>query len=135
MLRKLWLRFRPAVLWEFPRGSWQYDVVVVLILAFIFLTPEELFNDRPSQPVVQEIEHAAEDARVFWVDPGALGRADPETADGHIRELLDSKWSGEVAIERIQPTTDLAGNVQAYLVFTRPVATDARPDAGAVVRE
>ena len=32
------------ILWDFKRGSWQYDVIVGLILAFIFLTPREVFR-------------------------------------------------------------------------------------------
>ena len=35
------------LLWDFPRGVWQYDVMVALILAFIFLTPREIFRDYP----------------------------------------------------------------------------------------
>jgi hypothetical protein len=32
------------LLWSFDRGTWQYDVIVGLILAFIFFTPRTLFN-------------------------------------------------------------------------------------------
>ena len=30
---------KKVVLWNYKRTSWQYDVICVLILAFIFLTP------------------------------------------------------------------------------------------------
>src|ERR1035438_1611358 len=29
------------ILWEYPRASWQYDVIVAIILAFVFLTPRD----------------------------------------------------------------------------------------------
>ncbi len=35
------------ILWDYPRGSRQYDVMVGLILAFIFLTPRDFFRDQP----------------------------------------------------------------------------------------
>ncbi|MFN9754336.1 MAG: hypothetical protein ACK55L_02935 [bacterium] len=35
------------ILWDYPRASWQYDVVVLLIVAFIFFTPREWFRDQP----------------------------------------------------------------------------------------
>lgn len=35
------------VLWDYPRSSWQYEVMVSLILVFIFFTPKEVFRDQP----------------------------------------------------------------------------------------
>jgi hypothetical protein len=59
------------ILWEFPRASWQYDVMVGIILAFIFLTPRDLFRDQPRIPQASTIamlpsEHGSS---VYWVDP------------------------------------------------------------------
>jgi len=46
--------------WEFARTSWQYDIVVALILAFIFLTPKAFFKDQPrAVSVVQIPAHPA----------------------------------------------------------------------------
>jgi hypothetical protein len=39
--------FARLIFWDFPRASWPYDLVVAGILAFIFLTPREVFNDQP----------------------------------------------------------------------------------------
>ncbi|MEZ5363924.1 MAG: hypothetical protein R2748_16690 [Bryobacterales bacterium] len=59
MLKKLWAVLRPTVLWSHRRGSWQYDVICALILAFIFLTPRTFFGDQPRTPVAAEIEPSA----------------------------------------------------------------------------
>jgi hypothetical protein len=32
------------ILWDHERGSWQYDVFCLLIIAFIFLTPNSWFD-------------------------------------------------------------------------------------------
>ncbi len=120
MSGRFWSRLRPALFWEFPRGSWQYDIIVALILAFIFFTPAALFNDRPSEPVVQEVEHAGSDARVFWIDPGALDRANPEGASERLQHLLASHSGESLRIVSTEPATDDAGNIQAYLVFAEP---------------
>ena len=32
--------------WNYERGSWQYDVFCLLIIAFIFLTPKAWFNKK-----------------------------------------------------------------------------------------
>ncbi len=40
------------IFWDFPRASWQYDVVVALILIFIFATPHSFFHDQPRAATV-----------------------------------------------------------------------------------
>jgi hypothetical protein len=37
---------RKIVFWTYPRTSWQWDVLCVLILVFIFLTPKSWFDTR-----------------------------------------------------------------------------------------
>ncbi len=40
------------VLWDFARASWQWDVLCLLIICFIFLTPKTWYeNVKPSVPV------------------------------------------------------------------------------------
>ena len=119
MIAKLWARVRPAILWGYRRGSWQYDVIVILILVFIFLIPRSAFNDRPSAAVVQEVAAPSTDLRVFWVDPGALDRANPEEAAEHLEDLLrDSRGEG-LRIVRTEPALDAVGNVRGFLVYAK----------------
>jgi hypothetical protein len=33
-----------VILWDYERGTWQYDVFCLLIIAFIFLTPKPWFE-------------------------------------------------------------------------------------------
>src|SRR6266576_3860075 len=33
--------------WSYERGTWQYDVAVILILVFVLLTPRDWFRDLP----------------------------------------------------------------------------------------
>jgi hypothetical protein len=33
-------------LWDYARGTWQYDVLCLLIIAFIFLSPKAWFDKR-----------------------------------------------------------------------------------------
>jgi hypothetical protein len=33
--------------WTYPRGSLEYDIMVGIILAFIFFTPRHFFRDTP----------------------------------------------------------------------------------------
>ena len=40
---------KKAVFWTYPRTSWQWDVLCVLILVFIFLTPRGWFENSAYQ--------------------------------------------------------------------------------------
>ena len=33
--------------WSYERGTWQYDIAVILIVVFVLLTPRRLFHDQP----------------------------------------------------------------------------------------
>lgn len=35
---------RNIIDWNYERGSWQWDVLCILIMCFIFLTPKEWFD-------------------------------------------------------------------------------------------
>ncbi len=41
---KLLAALKSVLLWSYERGTWQYDVLCLVILAFIFLTPSYWFN-------------------------------------------------------------------------------------------
>lgn len=44
MIRK-WVRaISRVIFWTYPRGTWQYDILCLVILAFIFLTPRAVFD-------------------------------------------------------------------------------------------
>src|SRR5512141_1232231 len=44
----IWRTIRSYILWSHERGTIQYDVMVTLILLFVFLSPHWInFNDKP----------------------------------------------------------------------------------------
>ena len=42
----MWRAIKNSVLWNYGRTTWQYDVLCILILAFIFLTPKSWFGGK-----------------------------------------------------------------------------------------
>ena len=48
--------------WAYERGTWQYDLIVIAILAFIFLTPRSWFSDRPTLQMT-DLRHAPRNRR------------------------------------------------------------------------
>jgi len=50
--KRLWLPVTiiwQALFWTFERGTWQYDLMVIAILAFVWITPPELLGDPMAQ--------------------------------------------------------------------------------------
>ena len=45
-VRNVLLAIRNVLLWSYDRGTWQYDVLCLLIVATIFLVPGDYFGDR-----------------------------------------------------------------------------------------
>ncbi len=122
MFRRLWHAIRPAILWSYRRGSWQYDVIVVLILAFIFLTPSKFFNDQPRLPSVRQFGAMTDDqgTQVFLIEPFELDGTSEADQSGRLQELLRRRTGEDLHVIEARPTTDESGDVTAYLVYARP---------------
>jgi len=50
------------ILWDYQRGSWQYDVMCGLVLLFM-LAPHKWFRDQPRLQYASQISDG-----VFWID-------------------------------------------------------------------
>ncbi len=118
MLRALWHAVRPAIFWRHSRGSWQYDVIVALILLFIFATPRSWFRDQPRIPNPQQIVMLpSEGGRpVFWIDPDLIGETPPDQLEAKIRALLHKRTGATMIILKVEPARDEEGNLKGYLV-------------------
>jgi hypothetical protein len=88
--------------WNYSRTSWQWDVLCVLILAFIFLTPKSWFV---SHPPIQTATILASDL----VD----GKRDDAELERRAKEQFN-RVNGSVV--NIKPRTDSTGRVIAYEV-------------------
>ena len=108
------------VWWTSPRGSIHYDVVVTLILAFIFLTPHWVnFRDKPVERSPHQTEGVVQqegDGFLYKVDAAAV-KGD---SDADIRESLAriiEPVAGYVTIDRYEAVRDNKQNVVAYKVW------------------
>ena len=106
--------------WTSPRGSVRYDVMVTLILAFIFLTPLWVnFRDKPVERSPHQTEVVVQqegDGFLYKVDAAAV-KGD---SDADIRESLAriiEPVAGYVTIDRYEAVRDNKQNVVAYKVW------------------
>jgi|SRR5689334_21314739 hypothetical protein len=118
MLRKLWKAARPAVFWQYSRGSWQYDIIVGLILLFIFAPPRAWFRDQPRMPSPQQIIMLPSDTGhpVFWVDPQLVAGSAPGQLESRIQSLLQARTGRPLTIQKLEPARDEEGELKGYLI-------------------
>ena len=107
------------ILWDYPRASWQYDVMVGLILAFIFITPREFFNDRPKPDQIVQLP-VTQNLNVFWVEPKMLRDVAAADQPRHIERLLKSRHNRREAVVRLEPILGDESEVTGYMVYTKP---------------
>jgi hypothetical protein len=107
------------ILWEYPRASWQYDIIVAFILAFIFLTPREFFRDQPKASNIVRLP-AEHGAQVFWLEPELLS-AVPETQRGSsVERMLQSRFGRRHSVIRVEPIHGDEGETKGFMAFAKP---------------
>jgi len=118
--------FSRIFLWTYERGSWQYDLAVILILVFVFLTPGKWFHDQPQvgEPVSAAHVKLVTDSngeQTYRVDARIL--APPEETSllqkqlhNALQKTLPDLNSARFEISRIEPERDEQGAVIAYQV-------------------
>jgi len=105
------------IFWDFPRGSWQYDVIVGLILAFIFLTPRGWFRDQPRIPHVSVISVPLGE---FMVDPEFWsGTPEDQRMTKLTQEVRQRAGNSRLVVTSVEPIMDSEGELQYYIAHTR----------------
>jgi len=112
--------------WTYERGTWQYDLAVVLIVMFVLLTPSRWFHDQPQvglplNSTQVELISKSGPLEVYRVDARVL--APPERTPALQNDLHNALQKagpglrdGRFAIGKIEPLRDEQGNVVAYEV-------------------
>jgi hypothetical protein len=114
--------FKRFILWDFPRGGWQYDVMVGIIVAFIFLTPRDWFRDQPRVPNATGIAMLPSERGMFIIDKELLPDAEaaPEQQIEQATRALRSRLGTRVTVTRVEPIRTAEGELQGYILFSHP---------------
>lgn len=111
--------------WTYPRGSFHYDVMVTLILAFIFITPRLWdYGDKPatlsssSQPIL--LAGDGDHGLIITVQASdvVVGPAAPaRQVKRALRKAIEPVLGDAVFIERWEVTRDPNGNPVAWKIW------------------
>lgn len=104
------------IFWDFPRTSWQYDIVVLLILAFIFVTPRDVFKDQPrAMSVVRVPVHTS--AAAFWIEADLLTAAGHDARMTQAGEIITKKIGKTAKVSRLETIRSSEEETQGYMAF------------------
>jgi hypothetical protein len=102
-VKLIFTTLKKTLFWSYERGSWQYDIMCVVILAFIILAPNRVFEDRDSTtPIILRSEE--------------IGSVDPDNFE-QMETRLEQIRGKSVIISRVEKTTDSLGDV--YVIYQK----------------
>lgn len=83
----MWRAIKNVILWNYGRTAWQYDVLCILILAFIFLTPKSWFDGKERQPLASAASESSKITRLIVSEEEFSSILDDNAKLQRVREL------------------------------------------------
>ncbi len=122
-MSRVWRILKSYVFWTYDRGSFHYDVMVTLILIFIFAAPHFVnFKDKPAE----RPKHQNEVVIVPDGSQGFIYQADASAVDAQDDAMVRTNFmrlirpiAGPVTITKVEPVRDRAGHIVAYRAWVR----------------
>ena len=122
----MWSPLKRVIFWDFPRASWQYDIIVAAIVAFIFLTPRAWFHDQPKAPHSHEVAllPSQRGMSVFWLDPALVAKV-PESASeterlAKVSAILKVETGKAQSVTRLDAIYNSERELTGYMAVAKP---------------
>ena len=111
------------IFWTYERGSFHYDVMVTVILLFIFVAPRFIdFKDQPagqhSHPNEIVLTADGNKGYIYQADAAAVDAQDAAMVKANFVRLLQPML-GRVSIVRVEPVRDSVGRIVAYRAWIK----------------
>jgi|ERR1035437_6103255 hypothetical protein len=108
------------VWWTHPRGNLHYDVMVTLILAFIFLAPRWVdFKDkppgRPAHPTAVLVQPDGEHGFIYQLDASAIDATDDRGIRQELKRVIEPV-SGSIVFDHYLKERNDSGH-EVYRVW------------------
>ena len=122
-MNAIWRTIRSYILWQHERGTLHYDIMVTLILIFIFFSPRVInFNDKPisrdPHPTEVVVTSDPEGHLLYQVEAKAVTAGDDQSVREQLLHIIEP-ISGAVSIVSYEPVKDSKGKVQSYKVLAK----------------
>ena len=111
---------KKILFWSYDRGTWQYDIMCVLILAFVFFTPNASFRNRGAAA------GSLAGGQSVFIPSYDLATTGSANLEREIAKHLSETYGYEVTVSSIEPMMDSTGNIRGYLTHISADRTTAR---------
>lgn len=109
------------ILWDYERGSWQYDVICAAIFLFVTFAPLQWFHDQPRIPQAAQITSLPGHGELaFWVDPQLVTSFPEKQQLDQLGKVLSVRTGKTQRLTRIQPIFDSEQEIKGYIAFAQP---------------
>ena len=109
------------ILWDYPRGVWQYDVICGIILLFVACAPRNWFRDQPRIPHASQVTSLPRPGEaVFWIDPELVVSVPEAQRLSALGRILTSRTGKTQTLTRIEPIYDSEKEIKGFMAFAKP---------------
>lgn len=119
----IWRTIRGYILWSYERGSLHYDIMVTLILLFVFVSPHVInFKDKPVEHVLHPTGAGVlvipddKGGFIYQIPASAVDSATSQDISSQLERIIEP-ISGAVSVVRYETVKDAKGHTQSYKVW------------------
>jgi len=122
-MKGAWRTIRSYIFWQHERGTLHYDIMVTLILLFIFASPYWInFNDKPvtGDPHLTNVivTPDANGGLLYQISGGAVSPGDDASVRDQLLHIIEP-ISGAVLIVKYDAIKNQKGNIESYRVWAK----------------
>jgi hypothetical protein len=117
----MWRTIRGYILWSYERGSVHFDIMVTLILLFIFISPHYInYKDKPVErnphPIPVVVIPDVQGGFVYQIPASAVNAKAGADVRQQLVKIIEP-ISGAVNVSRYETVKDASGHPLSYKVW------------------
>jgi hypothetical protein len=121
-MNAIWRTIRGYIWWSYERGSSHYDIMVTLILIFVFLSPYWInYKDKPIErnphPTGVSVLPDAHGGFLYQVEGTAITASNDDGVREQLLGIIEPVAGSAVSITRYEAVRDGKGRILSYKVW------------------
>ena len=121
-MNAIWRTIRGYILWSYERGTIHYDIMVTLILIFVFFSPYWInFKDKPIErnphPRVVIVLPDTQGGFLYQIEGNAVTGKDEGAVRDQLTSIIEPIAGGAISIQKYETVRDHSGRILSYRVW------------------